>query len=69
MVGDAPLAARIADELMDEGVYVVAFSYPVVPQGAARIRTQVSAAHTPAQLEQAIAAFTKLGKKHGLLPS
>jgi len=57
MLGDAALAARMADAMLDEGVYVVGFSYPVVPQGKARIRTQVSAAHSRADLEQAIAAF------------
>jgi glycine C-acetyltransferase len=57
MLGDAALAARMADAMLDEGVYVVGFSYPVVPQGKARIRTQVSAAHSRADLEQAVAAF------------
>ena len=57
MLGDAALAARMADEMLVEGVYVIGFSYPVVPQGKARIRTQVSAAHTRADLEQAVAAF------------
>ena len=57
MLGDAALAARMAEEMLAEGVYVIGFSYPVVPQGQARIRTQVSAAHTRADLEQAVAAF------------
>jgi glycine C-acetyltransferase len=57
MLGDAALATRMADAMLDEGVYVIGFSYPVVPQGKARIRTQVSAAHSREDLEQAIAAF------------
>ena len=57
MLGDAALATRMAEEMLAEGVYVIGFSYPVVPQGRARIRTQVSAAHTRADLEQAVAAF------------
>ena len=57
MVGDAALASRMADAMLEEGVYVVGFSYPVVPQGKARIRTQVSAAHSRQDLEQAVAAF------------
>ncbi|MEX0688268.1 MAG: glycine C-acetyltransferase [Pirellulales bacterium] len=65
MVGDAALATRMAEEMLAEGVYVIGFCYPVVPQGKARIRTQVSAAHSRADLEQAVAAFeavrTRLG--------
>jgi glycine C-acetyltransferase len=57
MLGDAALASRMADLMLAEGVYVIGFSYPVVPQGKARIRTQVSAAHSQADLEQAVAAF------------
>jgi glycine C-acetyltransferase len=57
MLGDAALATRMADAMLDEGVYVIGFSYPVVPQGTARIRTQVSAAHSRADLEEAIDAF------------
>jgi glycine C-acetyltransferase len=60
MLGDALLAARMADALLDEGVYVIGFSYPVVPKGKARIRTQMSAAHTPEQIENAAAAFAKV---------
>jgi glycine C-acetyltransferase len=59
MVGDAALAARMAQVMLEKGVYVVAFSYPVVPQGKARIRTQVSAAHSEADLERAIRAFVE----------
>jgi len=57
MIGDAAEAARFADAMLDHGVYVIAFSYPVVPQGKARIRTQISAAHTREELERAVAAF------------
>jgi len=59
MVGDAALAARMAQVMLEKGVYVVAFSYPVVPQGKARIRTQVSAAHSEADLERAVRAFVE----------
>ena len=57
MVGDAALAQRMAAAMLEQGVYVVGFFYPVVPQGKARIRTQVSAAHTQADLELAVSAF------------
>ncbi len=63
MLGDAALAANMASELLKLGIYVIGFSYPVVPHGAARIRMQVSAAHTTAQIDQAIAAFTEVGKQ------
>jgi glycine C-acetyltransferase len=63
MLGDAKLASDFARRLLDEGVYVIGFSYPVVPQGKARIRTQMSAAHTREQLDRAVAAFTKIGKE------
>jgi glycine C-acetyltransferase len=59
MVGDAALAARIADRLLDKGIYVIAFSYPVVPMGTARIRTQMSAAHDRDDLERAALAFAQ----------
>ncbi len=62
MLGDAKLAGAMAEQLLSEGIYVIGFSYPVVPKGAARIRTQMSAAHTPEQIDRAIAAFTKVGK-------
>ena len=67
MLGDAPLATSMAEALLREGVYVVGFSYPVVPQGQARIRTQMSAAHTRPQLEQAVAAFAKVGRTLGVI--
>jgi glycine C-acetyltransferase len=63
MIGDAALAARFADRLLGEGVYVIGFSFPVVPKGEARIRTQMSAALTEAQLERALAAFVKVGRE------
>lgn len=63
MLGEAALATRMADRLLQEGIYVVGFSYPVVPKGQARIRLQLSATHTRAQLERAIAAFTKVGRE------
>ena len=59
MLGDAALAARIAEALLAKGVYVIGFSYPVVPHGKARIRTQISAAHTDADLEFAVRAFVE----------
>ncbi len=67
MLGDAALATRMADALLEEGIYVIGFSFPVVPKGRARIRTQMSAAHTPAQIDQAVAAFTKVGKALGAI--
>ena len=63
MIGDAALASEMADRLLDEGLYVVGFSFPVVPKGAARIRTQLSAAHNREQLERAVEAFTKVGRE------
>lgn len=67
MIGDAALATRMAEGLLAEGIYVIGFSYPVVPKGAARIRTQMSAAHSRAQLEQAVAAFTRVGRDLGVI--
>jgi glycine C-acetyltransferase len=67
MLGDAALATRMADALLAEGVYVIGFSYPVVPKGKARIRTQMSAAHTPEQIDRAVAAFAKVGKALGVI--
>ncbi|HRP47456.1 MAG TPA: glycine C-acetyltransferase [Trueperaceae bacterium] len=67
MLGDAALAGRMAERLLDLGIYVVAFSFPVVPRGAARIRTQMSAAHTRDQLEHAVAAFTQVGRELGAI--
>lgn len=62
MLGEAKLAKTMADKLLNEGIYVVGFSYPVVPQGKARIRTQISAAHEKEHLDKALAAFSKIGK-------
>jgi glycine C-acetyltransferase len=67
MIGDAALATRMADALLNEGIYVIGFSYPVVPQGQARIRTQMSAELTREQLDQAISAFGKVGRQLGLI--
>ena len=67
MLGDAALATSMAGALLKEGVYVVGFSYPVVPQGQARIRTQMSAAHAIAQLKQAVDAFAKVGRALGVI--
>ncbi|HEV3256777.1 MAG TPA: glycine C-acetyltransferase [Gemmataceae bacterium] len=67
MLGDAGLAGQMADRLLAHGIYVIGFSYPVVPQGQARIRIQVSAAHTPQQLGQAAQAFAAVGKELGVV--
>jgi len=63
MLGDAKLASSMADKLLSKGIYVIGFSFPVVPKGQARIRTQMSAAHTKEQLDRAIAAFIEVGKE------
>ena len=67
MLGDAALAAKFAEKLLERGVYVIGFSYPVVPMGKARIRTQMSAGHTVEQLERAIAGFIEVGHELGVL--
>jgi glycine C-acetyltransferase len=67
MIGDAKLASQMADALLHEGIYVVGFSFPVVPHGKARIRTQMSAAHTKAHLDKALAAFEKIGRSLGII--
>lgn len=67
MIGDAALATEMANRLLQEGIYVIGFSYPVVPMGQARIRTQMSAAHTQAQLQQAVEAFTRIGRELGVI--
>ncbi|HEY8682486.1 MAG TPA: aminotransferase class I/II-fold pyridoxal phosphate-dependent enzyme, partial [Rhodanobacter sp.] len=67
MIYDAKKAQAMAAGLLDEGIYVTGFFFPVVPQGQARIRTQMSAAHTRAHLDHAIAAFTKVGKQLGVI--
>lgn len=67
MLYDAPLAQKMAEKLMDEGIYVIGFFYPVVPKGKARIRVQLSAAHTREHLDKAIAAFEKVGKELNII--
>jgi glycine C-acetyltransferase len=67
MLGDASVASSMADALLKEGVYVIGFSYPVVPKGRARIRTQMSAAHTPEQIDRAVDAFTRVGRSLGIV--
>ena len=69
MLGDARVATEMADRLLAEGVYVIGFSYPVVPKGQARIRTQMSAAHSPEQVDDAIAAFGRVGRAMGIIAS
>jgi glycine C-acetyltransferase len=67
MLGDAALAARMADRLLERGIYVIGFSYPVVPQGQARIRLQASAAHTDEQIDRTVQAFAEVGKELGVV--
>ncbi len=68
MTGEASIAQQLAADLMERGVYVTAFSFPVVPRGQARVRTQISAAHTRAQLDKAIDAFIAVGRQIALIP-
>jgi glycine C-acetyltransferase len=67
MLGDAKLAERMAERLLEEGIYVIGFSFPVVPKGQARIRTQMSAAHTREHIERAVEAFAKVGRELGVI--
>ncbi|HET6435306.1 MAG TPA: glycine C-acetyltransferase [Xanthomonadaceae bacterium] len=67
MLYDAPLAQKFAERLLEEGIYAIGFFFPVVPQGQARIRTQMSAAHTRAHVDRAIDAFTRIGRELGVL--
>jgi glycine C-acetyltransferase len=67
MLYDAQTSAAIADELLERGIYVISFSYPVVPKGEARIRVQMSAAHSRDQLDRAIDAFTEVAEKHDVI--
>jgi glycine C-acetyltransferase len=67
MLADAALAGQMADALLERGVYVIGFSYPVVPKGQARIRTQMSAALSRGQLERAVEAFTRVGRDLGVI--
>jgi glycine C-acetyltransferase len=68
MLGDAELATRMAERLLEKGIYVVGFSFPVVPKGQARIRVQMSAAHTWEQLEKALQAFETVGRELNVIP-
>ena len=67
MLGDAKLSQVMAEKMLQEGIYVIGFFYPVVPKGTARIRVQISAAHTREHLDKAVAAFTKVGKELGVI--
>lgn len=67
MLGDAKVAGAMADRLLEAGIYVIGFSFPVVPEGEARIRTQMSAAHTPEHIDKAVDAFTRIGKDMGVI--
>jgi glycine C-acetyltransferase len=67
MLGDARLSMEMANQLLDEGIYVIGFSYPVVPKGKARIRVQLSAAHSEADVDRALAAFAKVGRGLGVI--
>jgi glycine C-acetyltransferase len=67
MIGDAALAGTFADRLLDKGVYVIGFSFPVVPRGEARIRTQMSAGLNDAQIDRALAAFIAVGRELELI--
>ncbi len=67
MLGDARLASSMAERLLEEGIYVIGFSFPVVPEGKARIRTQMSASHERHHLDRAIAAFAKVGRELGVI--
>ena len=68
MLGDAKVASDMAQRMMARGIYVIGFSFPVVPRGQARIRTQMSAAHEPAHVDRAVAAFTEIGREMSLVP-
>ncbi|HMN04795.1 MAG TPA: glycine C-acetyltransferase [Flavobacteriales bacterium] len=67
MLGDAKLSQVMADKLLEQGIYVIGFFYPVVPKGEARIRVQLSAAHSPQDIEKALAAFEKVGRELGVI--
>ncbi|XP_061495068.1 2-amino-3-ketobutyrate coenzyme A ligase, mitochondrial isoform X2 [Rhineura floridana] len=68
MLGDARLASLMADDMLKRGIYVIGFSYPVVPKGKARIRVQISAVHSEEDIDQCVEAFIEVGRKHGALP-
>jgi glycine C-acetyltransferase len=67
MLYDAKLAQNIASDMLEKGIYVIGFSFPVVPKNEARIRVQISAAHTNDHLKKAISSFVEIGKKHGVI--
>ena len=67
MLGDANVAKEMAKRMLEEGIYVVGFSFPVVPKGQARIRTQMSAAHDKSHIDKALAAFAKVGREMGII--
>ena len=67
MLYDAPKAIEMADKLLQEGIYVIGFVYPVVPKGKARIRVQLSAAHSRAEIDKALSSFTKVGSEMGII--
>jgi len=67
-LGDAKLASTFADKMLDEGIYVIGFSFPVVPKGKARIRVQISGAHEPAEIEKTVNSFIKVGKELKVIP-
>ena len=67
MIGDAKLAGEFADEMMEQGIYVIGFSYPVVPKGKARIRVQISALHTTKDIDRCVSAFVNIGKRKGIV--
>ena len=67
MLGDAKVATAMADALLKKGIYVIGFSFPVVPKGQARIRTQMSAGHEPEHIDRAIEAFAEVGKAMGVI--
>uniref|UniRef100_A0A8C5QF37 2-amino-3-ketobutyrate coenzyme A ligase, mitochondrial n=2 Tax=Leptobrachium leishanense TaxID=445787 RepID=A0A8C5QF37_9ANUR len=68
MLGDARLASQMADDMLERGIYVIGFSFPVVPKGKARIRVQVSAAHSNEDIDRCVEAFTEVGRTHGVVP-
>ena len=67
MLGDAKLASAMAEQLLGEGIYVIGFSFPVVPRGQARIRAQMSAGHDDEPIDRAIEAFTEVGRELGVI--
>ena len=67
MLGDARLATEMAARMLEEGIYVIGFTYPVVPRGQARIRVQLTAAHEPEHLDAAVDAFVRVGKELGVI--